>query len=146
MSTAQLVPLSNAPNQSIIVTLAINGAPLTLQIQQYYNQAGEFWCFDIYSQTGEPLILSVPLITGDWPAGNILSCAEWLLIGEAFVINQNGGITDIPNDQNLGQGFALIWDSNIGSGVAPGFPTVPPIAGSGDWSSYPVSELGTVLG
>jgi hypothetical protein len=143
--SSQIVPLTPLPNQTLSVTLNINNLPLTLQMFQYYNRVAGFWAIDIYSQTGVPLASSVPLLTGDWPAANILAPYEYLQIGEAYVINQNGGVTDWPTTSNLGGGFVLLWTDNVGSGKAPGFPLVPPVPGSGDWSSYPVSGLAQVL-
>ena len=142
----QLVPLSSLPNQVLSVTLSLNGGTLTVGIKQYFNRIGGFWCIDIYSSSGTLLIASVPLITGSWPGGNILAPIDYLQIGQAFVINQNGASTDFPTSTNLGSGFTLLWTDNDGSGTAPGYPTVPPVAGSGNWSSYNVAGLATVLG
>ena len=142
---AKIVPLSNAPNQTITVTLNINGGSTTLNIFQYWNRIGQFWAIDIFNAFGTPLVTSVPLVTGDWPGANILSAFEYLQIGEWFIINQSGATTDIPTDQNLGTGFALLVDDNVGSGSSPGVASLPQVAGSGNWSSYPVAALSTVL-
>ena len=99
----------------------------------------------MYSAAGVLLIASVPLITGDWPASNIMSPVDYLQIGQWFVINQAAGNPDFPGSTNLGSQFVLLVDDNVGSGVAPGYPTVPPVAGSGDWSSNNVASLATVL-
>lgn len=143
--SSQLVLLSSAPNQALRLALNVNGSALTLSLNQYYNRVGGFWMFDISNAQGVLLVGSVPLVTGDWPGANILAPYEYLQIGEAYVINQNGAASDIPNSTNLAQ-FSLLWTDNVGSGIAPGFPTVPPVSGSGEWSSYNVNGLSTVLG
>ena len=108
---AQLVPTTNAPNQTAQVTLQVNGAPLTLTLGINYNRIAQFWTMTVADANGAILLGSVPLITGAWPAANILAPYEYLGIGSAFVINQNGATTDWPTDTNLGSGFALIWDN-----------------------------------
>jgi hypothetical protein len=144
--SAQIVPLNPSPNQVLSVTLNINGSSITLGIKQYFNRIGGFWVFDIFTQQGVPLVSSVPLITGYWPAANILAPYEYMKIGEAFVINQNGANSDWPTNTNLGSGFVLLWDSNNPPGIAALFPQLPPVDGSGNWSSYNVSAMQTIFG
>jgi hypothetical protein len=143
--SSQILPLTPAAQQTITATLQVNGGSLTLGISQYWNRVGGFWCFDIYSASGALLVSSVPLITGDWPGANILAQYEYLQIGEAYVINQNGAATDWPNDVNLGSGFILLWDSNNPPGSIPLLPSVPQVSGSGNWSSYNVSQLQNIF-
>ncbi len=109
---AAIVPITNAPNQAIRVTLAINGKSLTLSLRLYYNVSLQCWLMDIADQFGSPIVSSVPLLTGVWPAANILVPYDHLKIGSAFVINQSGSQQDRPNDSNLGNDFLLLWDSN----------------------------------
>lgn len=108
----QIVPLTNAPNQSIAVTLSVNGGSLSLNLSVYYNRQGKFWVMDVADSLFNPLVSSVPLIAGVWPGSNILSAFGYLGIGSAYVINQNGVASDWPNDTNLGTDFVLLWDSN----------------------------------
>jgi hypothetical protein len=108
---SQIVPLTSAPNQSIRVTLNVNGASVTLNLRVYFNAAGGFWVMDIADQIGKALVSSVPLITGAWPAANILAPFDYLKIGSAFVINV-GSASEWPNTTNLGSGFRLLWDNN----------------------------------
>lgn len=142
---SQIVPLTTLPNQTLSVTLAINGGTLTLLLTQSFNRVGGFWVLNISTAQNVPLVNSLPLITGDWPAGNILGPYEYLGIGEAFVINSNGAASDFPNDSNLGSGFVLLWTDNSNSVVPPGYPTAPLVSGSGQWSSYPVSALSSII-
>lgn len=109
---AQLLALTNAPNQSLQAVLNINGASLTLNLRLYYNTQGKFWAMDIADQSRKPLVSSVPLLTGFWPAANILAPYDHLKIGSAYVINQSGTARDWPDDQSLGSDFLLLWDSN----------------------------------
>src|SRR5579883_2697483 len=108
--SAQLVPVTAAPNQALTVSLAVNGSSITLNLGLAYNRISGCWMMSIADQSGNPLLSSIPLLTGDWPAANILGPYEYLEIGSAFVINQSGGPFDWPNDSTLGQSFFLIWD------------------------------------
>lgn len=109
---SQIVQLSTAPNQSLQVALNVNGTSLTLNLRLYYNTQGRFWVMDISDQQGNPLVRSVPLITGYWPAANILGPYDYLKIGSAFVINQSGTSQENPDDTDLGTDFLLLWDDN----------------------------------
>jgi len=110
--SAQLVPLTIAPNQSFPVSLSVNGNVIILNLKLRYNSQGQFWTLDIADRLNNALISSVPLITGVWPSGNILGPFEYMQIGSAFIINANGALTDWPDDSNLGSGFVLLWDDN----------------------------------
>jgi hypothetical protein len=109
---AQLVPLTTAPNQSLTVGLNINSQIVTLQLRIYYNSFGGFWLMDIADKLGNPIVDSIPLLTGVWPGANILGAFASLQIGTAFVINLNGAASDWPDNTNLGSDFVLLWDSN----------------------------------
>lgn len=109
---SQILQLSTSPNQSIQAALNANGGSLTLNLRLYYNTQGNFWVMDISDQAMNRLVSSVPLITGVWPAANILGPYDYLKIGSAFVINQSGTAQENPDDSDLGTDFLLLWDDN----------------------------------
>jgi hypothetical protein len=84
---------------------------------------------DIADNLGNPLVSSVPLLTGQFPAANILAPWEYMGIGSAFIIKQSGmgSAADIPDDTNLGSQFLLLLDSNQGY---PSNPVIVPITNS----------------
>jgi hypothetical protein len=115
VGTNVMIPLTNSPNQSVTVSLPINGGSLTLNLEIYYNENGEngdFWSMDVSDQNGNLLVASVPLVTGAWPAANVLAPFDYLRIGSAYMINASGGSTDIPDSTTLGAQFLLIWGPN----------------------------------
>jgi hypothetical protein len=115
IGTSTIVPLTTAPNQSMTVNLPINGGTLTLNLDIRYNENGlngNFWSMDIADQYGNPLVSSVPLVTGTWPGGNILAPWDYLFIGSATVLNISGGSLDIPDSATLGTSFVLCWAPN----------------------------------
>jgi hypothetical protein len=108
---AQIVPLTNAPIQSLTVTLSVDGAYLTLQFTVGFNEIAQYWVLMIDDQNGNPLVDSIPLITGVWPAANLLAQFAYLAIGSAYIINASGVAQDYPDSTNLGSDFLLLWDS-----------------------------------
>ena len=109
---SQILPLSTAPNQSLAVALSINGQSVNLKLKISFNQQAGFWIMDIADTHGTPLVSSIPLVTGAWPAGNLLAPYTYLNIGSAFLINQNGVASDWPDSSNLGSDFLLLWSDN----------------------------------
>ena len=115
VGASTIIPLTTAPNQSMTVNLPINGGTTTLNLTIYYNENGvngNHWVMDIADQYGNPLVSSVPLVTGTWPGGNILAPWDYLWIGSCFVLNLAGSALDIPDQNTLGSQFAMLWDSN----------------------------------
>lgn len=104
----QVVPLTTAPNQRFRITLSVDGGQVTLQLGFYYSAMCGFWIMNIADQNGNPLVSSIPLITGSFPGGNLLRAQGYLAIGSAYIINQSG-LTDYPDDTNLGSDFILLW-------------------------------------
>jgi uncharacterized protein DUF6983 len=109
--SSQLVPLSVAQNQTFTVQLTVNGASLTLLLSlTYYTMAG-YWSLSVTSVTGVLLVASVPLVTGWYPAANILAQYQYLNIGSAYLLNTGNAPVDYPDQGSLGQ-FSLLWGDN----------------------------------
>ena len=107
---AQIIPLTSAPRQSLSVTLTVDGASLALNLAAYYAEIAGYWVLSISTQQGVLLVDSIPLITGSYPAANILAPYAYLAIGSAYVINVSATSDDIPNAASLGTDFELWWD------------------------------------
>ena len=61
---------------------------------------------------GNVLIASVPLITGLYPAANLLAQYQYLQIGSAYLLNTSNAAIDYPGVNNLSQ-FSLLWGDNV---------------------------------
>ncbi len=110
----QVIPLTNAPHQSFQVSLAINNLLVRLNLTIDYNEMANYWVLGVTDNNGNILLQNVPLITGSWPAANILEQYQYLNIGSAYVINvSNSNINDYPNATDLGTDFILIWGDNV---------------------------------
>jgi Domain of unknown function (DUF6983) len=106
---SQLVALTNNPNQSIVLELTVDGKPLSMYATIYYNEMAGYWLLDLFTTPGVPLLLSTPLITGVWPAANMLGQYAYLSIGGLYILNVTGAQDDYPDDTELGTQFAVYW-------------------------------------
>lgn len=107
----QLVPLSNAPNQSLVVPLNIDGGVTDLYFRLVFNEVAQYWVITILDASGNILLDSIPLITGNAPAANVLGQFKYMNLGSAQIINASGKLltNDYPTKVDLGTDFVLIW-------------------------------------
>lgn len=108
----QLVQLDSSPGQTFNVTLNVNNALLTLGLALSYNVMSGYWMMTIFDSLGNLLLSNIPMLTGTWPAGNLLQPYGYLRIGSAFLINISGDTGDYAGSTNLGSDYQLIWDDN----------------------------------
>jgi hypothetical protein len=105
---AQLVPLTQAPNQSLTVQLTVDGKPLTLNLVLSYSAMAGWWQMQVSDAQNNLLIGSVPLITGSYPAANVLAQYGYLAIGSAYLLNTGNSVNDYPGANDL-TSFSLVW-------------------------------------
>ena len=91
------------------VQLEVDNAALTLNLAVYWSAMSGYWLLDVYSAVGTQLLAGVPMITGTYPAANILSQYAYLAIGSAYILNQSTGQADYPGSTALGTSFVLLW-------------------------------------
>lgn len=108
--SAQIVPLTSEPNQTFTAQLSIDGQAVKLQLGVRFNQMAAYWVLSVADAAGNPLLDSVPMLTGSYPAANILAPYAYLKIGSAYIINASGTTQDAPAGTNLGTDFVLVWD------------------------------------
>jgi hypothetical protein len=111
----QIVNLSSTPNQSFLANLSVNGAALKLNLTINFNEIAQYWTMGIADVNNNILISEVPLLTGTYPAANILGQFQYMNIGSAYLLNVSNGSTtlDYPNGQDLGTDFVLLWGDNV---------------------------------
>ena len=109
---SQIVPLTNAPNQTLNVSLNVNGAVLRLGLFITYSEMAQYWLMSISNSVGNLLLSGVPLLTGTWPAANLLAQQGYMRIGSCYVINLGQVPDDYPTASELGSSFLLLWDDN----------------------------------
>lgn len=107
---AQIIPLNNSPNQSLSVALTVDGNILRLQLEIGFSEMAQYWLMTILDTGGNLILSSIPMITGDWPAANLLAQYGYLRIGSAYIINAGQVAADYPDASSLGTDFVLLWD------------------------------------
>ncbi len=110
----QHIPLDSTHNQTAAVTVEVGGAPLSLELTLRYNAQADYWAMKVVKPvTGAVLLDSVPLLTGEYPAANILAPYAYLGIGSAYIIPASPGDRDYPDDGSLGSDFFLVWGDPV---------------------------------
>jgi hypothetical protein len=71
-----------------------------------------YWDMSISDVNGNLLVASVPLVTGWYPAANLLTQYQYLQIGNAYLLNTSESSEDYPGPSNLSQ-FTLLWGDNV---------------------------------
>ena len=105
------IPISPNLDQTFNVAIDVNGVVLGFDLRLTYNFEGHFWKLDIMDGITKEMILSnVPLVTGNYPAHNILRQFRHLGIGELYVISATDDVDeDRPTGKDLGTDFYLVW-------------------------------------
>lgn len=111
-----IIPLTPAPNQTFRCTIPVDGENLPLQFGLRYNQQAKYWTMSVtHGNTGKLLLDSIPIITGEYPAANLLEQYSYLKIGSAVVVPVGPETSNPePDDETLGSSFALVWGDTIG--------------------------------
>ena len=108
-ASGQIIPLNVTPNQSFSVNLEVDGGAITLQFALRFNMMAGYWVLSISDAGGNLILDSLPLITGWYPAGNLLGQYGYLKIGSAYILNEGTGTSDYPGTTDLGTGFQFLW-------------------------------------
>lgn len=110
--------MSNSPNQTLTTSLNVDGVVTDYQLTLRYNEVAGYWVMSVSDAAGNLILDSIPLVTGNAPAGNILGQFAYLGIGSAYIINAGGvKFPEYPNNIDLGSDFVLIWgDTPTASG------------------------------
>ena len=108
----QIIPLTSLNNQVFSAQLTVNGQALTLGLVLSYSPMAGYWQLAVSDVNGVQLLASVPLVTGRYPAANLLAQYQYLNIGSAYLLNTGNAPADYPGQNNLGQ-FSLLWGDNV---------------------------------
>lgn len=109
-----VIPLTPDPDQRFNCTIPIDGKNITLSLRLRFNSAGNYWVMSIYDpKTAVNILDSIPILTGDYPAGDILGQYRYLGLGSACVIKAGDSANDYPDSTNLGTDFVLVWGDTV---------------------------------
>ena len=106
----KIIPLTSAPDQSFKCTIPVDGKNLKLKLRVRFNTLANYWVMSIYDSASNALILdAIPLLTGSYPAGDLLGQYKYLGLGRATIVNVGNSTMDSPDSTNLGTDFLLAW-------------------------------------
>lgn len=107
-----VIPVTNQPNQTFTTTVEVNGENRSFRFFFDWNGCGNYWEFDLFdNNTDEQLLSKIPLVGN--LNGNIIPQYAYKRIGEARIVNISGSKGLIPNKENLGSDYYLIWSDNV---------------------------------
>lgn len=112
------IPLTNAPNQTLAVTVPIDGENKSFVLNLNYNGMAKYWECTIRDYDTQSVIISrLPLLCSQYNFANLLGQFSHLEIGTIIIAIINGNGTSMPNDTDLGTGYIMAWgdtqDKNI---------------------------------
>jgi hypothetical protein len=110
-----IIPLASDPNQNFMMTLYVDGRNIDLEFDIRYNAQSRLWIMGLTDYaTGEILVDCIPLMTGVYPAGNLLEQFGYLNIGSCCVVKIDPDCPlEHPDDKTLGTAFVMGWDDTL---------------------------------
>ncbi|GAB6170544.1 hypothetical protein JCM15765_03970 [Paradesulfitobacterium aromaticivorans] len=109
-----VIPLTNEPNQNFITTIPVDGKNITLKLRIRFNSAGNYWMMSITDpKTGSLILDGIPLLSGEYPAADLLGQYKYLGLGSAAIVNAGNSSMDSPDSTNLGTDFLLVWGDTV---------------------------------
>jgi hypothetical protein len=138
----QQIPITNSPNQSFTVQLQVDGAPLSLNLTIKFNEMAGYWMLSISDISNNLLIDSIPMLTGGYPAANLLQQQAYLKIGSWYVINVAN--TTPSGGSGLGYGQGGYGQGPYGGGSAQGGEDYPDASNLGTAFQLWVGDTPTV--
>ncbi|WPS86460.1 hypothetical protein SMD22_18380 [Brevibacillus halotolerans] len=110
---AVILPIVPERNQYFTCTLPIGTENITLDFSLTYNTPGKYWFMSITDhETGKLLVDALPLLSGEYPAANLLESHGYLKIGSAVVVSANGDDLT-PTFNSLGKDHLIIWSDTV---------------------------------
>jgi hypothetical protein len=109
-----IIPLTSDPNQTLTTTIPVDGRNLKLKLRVRFNTAANYWVMTIYDAASNTILLDdVPLLTGGYPAADLLGQYRYLGLGSAIIVNVGDSSMDSPDSTNLGTDFLLAWGDTV---------------------------------
>lgn len=99
------ITLSADPNQKYTVAVPGDKRNIEFIITQSFNEQANYWTISIYDKTGTPIVMDVPLLTGQ----DLLEQYQYLNIGSLYVINYGDSTIENPDSKNIASNFKLLW-------------------------------------
>jgi len=105
----QVIKIVSSNNQTMNVSLSVDGNVLNLTLTFVFAEMSNYWVMSIYDSTNTLLVDSIPLVTGYYPANNLLFSYVYLKIGSCYLVNISNTGEDRPSQGTLSTDWQLIW-------------------------------------
>jgi len=107
------VPVTNYPNQKFVVSVPVNGGNIQFKILLRYNDVANYWMATISNyRTNEEYCSSIPLLFSKAAFFDILHQLAYKEIGKCMVYPLEEEAKSMPNKEDLGTNYLLIWGDN----------------------------------
>lgn len=104
------IPLSSSPGQELVCSLTVDGSTRSFGLTVEYSEVAGYWVMSVKdANTNSSLLSSIPLVPGNYPAGNILRAYSYLKIGSAYLVNLSDNKEPWPSSTTLGSEWILVW-------------------------------------
>lgn len=111
----QIIPPPSSLNERKTVTVDVDESKHTLQLRFRFIETLGLWHMSIYNpRTGSCMAEYIPLLSGLYPASDLLGPFGALGIGSACIVPLvKVPITPNPSKTNFGSEYALVWGDRI---------------------------------
>lgn len=108
------IPLTSDPDQTLQVTVPVDGRNLELKLRLRYKLRQQCWAMDI-TKAGDQssCLVGLPLLPGIYPHNDILEQYRYMELGSAFCIQAQPTELQRPDDSTLGTAFYLLWGDTL---------------------------------
>lgn len=107
------IPLTNAPNQTFFCNIPLNGGNKKLRFDLRYNTKAQYWMMTVTdARTNEEYITNIPLLSSNYAFRNLFNQLGYKNIGKCYIYNKAGYVYSMPDDEDLGTAFLMLWGDN----------------------------------
>lgn len=107
------IPLTNSPNQTFSVTVPVNGENKDFTFNLSYNEQAGYWFLTLSDSISQEIIFSqLPLLCSFDGFSNIITQLSYKLIGSIYIAPLQETANSMPNDEDIGTKYILVWGDN----------------------------------
>lgn len=107
------IPLTNSPNQTFSTSIPVNGENRYFVIELNYIYSCGYWSMTLTDSTTEQILVSnIPLLFSEFDFIDIFRQLGYKEIGEVYIVPVKGVKGSMPNYENLGQDYVMLWGDN----------------------------------
>lgn len=108
-----LIPLNSAPNQTFTCIIPVNGENIRFTFFLSYNSVAKYWQLTLTKTlTQEVMVSCLPILSSSFDFRDIFNQLGYKNIGKCMIFNKNNDFESMPNDENLGTDYLMLWEDN----------------------------------